>query len=269
MATMEMNQKLDLIFKKFETAKKVVLKAGENVKEKVLIQVDLKDNDISDLVTNCDVECQTMIIEEIKKEYSDDSWLSEENVKDIHSSNLWILDPIDGTTNFVMMKKNYAISLAYYHEGIPMFGLVYDVESDVLYHCIKDQGAFKNDLRLNRLKEHKLSESILDGSLKSLLSFQQAHELNLKVLTRKIRGHRSFGCSSLTICHIAENEKQLFVSNHVKLWDYAAARIVLEEVGGCIETLTSLAKMDENQTCIAASSKNLLDEFKQELVRWN
>ena len=105
MATMEMNQKLDLIFKKFETAKKVVKKKKKNVKEKVLIQVDLKDNDISDLVTNCDVECQTMIIEEIKKEYSDDSWLSEENVKDIHSSNLWILDPIDGTTNFVMMKK--------------------------------------------------------------------------------------------------------------------------------------------------------------------
>ncbi len=269
METMVMNQKLDLIFKKFETARKVVLMAGKKIKEKVTIQVECKNNDISDLVTNCDVECQTMIIEEIQKEYSTDSWLSEENVKDIHSSNLWILDPIDGTTNFVMMKKNYAISLAYYHEGIPMFGLVYDVENDTLYHCVKGQGAFKNNVQLKHLQEQQLSESILDGSLKSLLSFQQVHELNLKVLTKKIRGHRSFGCSSLTICHLAENEKQLFVSNHVKLWDYAAARIIVEEVGGCIETLTSLAKMDENQTCIAATSKKLLDEFKQELIRWN
>lgn len=269
MEPMGMNQKLDLIFEKYEYAKKVVYQAGNTLKNKASVEVDYKNNDSTDLVTNCDIECQTEIMNEIKRVYPDDSWISEENVNDVHSSNFWVLDPIDGTTNFVMMRKNYSISLAYYHEGIPVIGLVYDVDADILYHGVKGHGAFKNDVRLNPLPKCNLRESVLDGSLKSLLSFQQVHELNLKVLTKKVRAHRSFGCSSLTICHIAENQKQLFVSNHVKIWDYAAARILLEEVGGCIELLISLAKVDENQTCIVASSKSLLDEFKEELERWN
>lgn len=269
MVSMEMNQKLELVSSKFKDAYAVVKLVGKELKEKNEIIIEMKNNDISDLVTNCDVEVQNKIMNALKEKYVEDSWLCEENVNEILNSNLWILDPIDGTTNFISQRCNYAISLAYYHQGKPTFGIVYDVVNDEVFHCIADQGAFVNQTRLMKLPISEMKESILNGSIKSLLGFNKHHGLNLEETSKKIRAHRSLGCSSLAICHLAQNKEQLFISNHIKIWDYAAARIILEEVGGNMDVYYTLNTLECNQTCIAATSKELLKQFISECNEWN
>ncbi|MEG0239434.1 inositol monophosphatase family protein [Anaerorhabdus sp.] len=269
MENMEMNPKLEVVLEKFNLAKEVVLRIGKELKDKSDIVVESKNNDISDLVTNYDVEVQDKIMNEIKNVFLDDSWLCEENVNQIVSSNLWILDPIDGTTNFISHRRDYTISLAYYHRGKPTFGIVYDVVNDELYHCVVGQGAYCNDQQLEQLPITKMKDSILNGSLKSLLGFYRSHGLDLDRLSKKIRAHRSLGCSSLAICQLALNKEQLFISNHIKLWDYAAARLLLEEVGGRIDIYYTLNAIDSNQTCVAATSDDLLKEFTNQCTEWN
>lgn len=269
MVNMEMNQKSEVVLNKFNDAKAIVLKIGNSLKHKTNIIINKKNNDISDLVTNYDIEVQTEIMETLKQKYIDDSWLCEENVNEILSSDLWVLDPIDGTTNYISHHCDYAISLAYYHHGKPTFGIVYDVVKDKLFHCIVGDGAYCNNIKLDELPFYKMNESILNGSLKSLLGFNEKHGLDLVRISKEIRGHRSLGCSSLAICHLAQNLEQLFISNHIKIWDYAAARLILEEVGGCIDIYYTLNTLDSNQTCIAATSKKLLDEFSKKCTEWN
>src|SRR5574341_584831 len=88
-----------------------------------------------DLVTNLDREVQDMLITKIQELFPHDHILAEENNirHDINDGNVWVLDPIDGTVNFIVQKDNFAVMLAYYEEGVGQFGIIYDVMADILY----------------------------------------------------------------------------------------------------------------------------------------
>src|SRR5699024_9093045 len=140
----------------YEYAKQWVLEAGALIRDKIdtPMTINTKSNP-KDLVTTMDKETERFFVQRIKEQFPDHLLLTEEGYGDDIVSmdgTVWIIDPIDGTMNFVHQKSNFAISVAIYHNGIGQIGLIYNVMDDILYSARKNSGAFKNDTKLAKLK---------------------------------------------------------------------------------------------------------------------
>src|SRR5690625_4428117 len=150
----------------FSQARQWVLEAGRAIREKIddPLIIETKSN-ANDLVTTMDKETEQFFAYKIKEKYPQHLLFGEEGYGDEIDSldgTVWIVDPIDGTMNFVHQKRNFAISIGIYQDGIGEIGLIYDVMADVLYHAQKGNGAYKNELQLNQLDSSlNLHESIL------------------------------------------------------------------------------------------------------------
>src|SRR5699024_12100807 len=111
---------------------------------------------------------------------------------------VWIIDPIDGTMNYVHQKRNFAISIGIYHEGIGEIGLIYDVMRDDLYDAIRGEGAFKNGVQLPMLDESvTLNESIIAMNHRWLCENSFINEKVMQQLVKDIRGNRTYGSAAL------------------------------------------------------------------------
>lgn len=213
---------------KLEFAKMIVKEAGEIIRLKLGEKLKIMTKTSrTDFVTNVDTEIEIFLVNEIQKQFPGQSFLTEEKTirSDINDT-LWIIDPIDGTTNFIMQQKNFAISLAYYERQQPVFGIVYDVMADKLFIGVKGSGAYLNEALIPRLSRYGSIEDILiNVSAKNLMSFRE-NPIN------RIIGQRYIGSASLEICEIAMGATNAYISPRLNPWDVAAAVIILEEVGG-------------------------------------
>lgn len=221
----------------YKTAKKWVLQAGEMIRDSIDDQlvVNTKSNP-NDLVTAMDKKIEKFFVGKIREHYPSDRILSEEGFGDKLADLagvVWMIDPIDGTMNFVHQKRNFAISVAIYRDGIGEIAFVYNVMEDVLYSAIRGEGAYKNDTRLPHLKaDVKLTESIL--ILNSTWSAENKHvnEKKIQQLTRKVRGTRAYGSAALEFSYVAEGIVDGYLSMQLYPWDFAAGVILVNEVGG-------------------------------------
>lgn len=194
--------------------------------------VMIKDNEFDNIVTDLDVIIQDRLERELITAFPDTSVFAEEADEHRFSAKMWIIDPIDGTKNFLRKHEDYAISIAYYENLEPVFGCVYDVVKGDLYLGIQGEGAWLNGKRLPRLEPKTLNQSVLDMSLKTVYALERKHQADVYGLSRQVFAHRGLGAASLSLCQIATGFQDIYVNIHLKLWDYAAARIVLSEVGG-------------------------------------
>lgn len=229
---MNINRKNEI----YDQAKNWVLEAGERIRTKMhnpmVIETKSSPND---LVTEMDQETERFFAEKIRETYPEHRVLGEEGfgdeVNDLNGT-VWIVDPIDGTMNFVHQKQNFAISVGIYHEGIGEIGLIYDVMSDVLYHAKRGEGAFKNEEKLDLLKEVQLEESIVGLNSFWLIKNRKVHEQGIQSLVRKVRGTRSYGSAALEFAYVAEGIIDAYVTMRLAPWDIAAGVILVNEVGG-------------------------------------
>jgi myo-inositol-1(or 4)-monophosphatase len=219
----------------FEYAKKIVKVAAHIARDGLCGDVSCayKNGDHRDLITPYDKKIEEFLIHKISHKYPDHCFVAEERVNsEAMDGYVWIIDPIDGTTNFVCWQREFAVSLALYRRGKPVFGLVYDVINDDLYWGISGRGAGLNDKQLKKLHRVELQDCIIDMSLNTVEAFFADCNIHLFNLAKSIRGHRSCGVASLAICRIAVGEIHVFISAKLRSWDFAAAGIILEEVGG-------------------------------------
>lgn len=204
----------------------LVEEAGKQLLEimKVGLEIETKSA-LNDFVTNADKLTERFLIEGINRAYKDQDFLTEEKTTAYAGfDDLWIIDPIDGTTNFIFEQRNFAISIAYYSQKKPIFGIVYDVVGQDLFLGIVGDGAYLNGEKIEALDpQKKLHESILFGDLYSLSLF----EGDAQALREEIVAHRYLGAASLEICGVAINRHQAYISRNLKVWDVAAAVIVL------------------------------------------
>ena len=225
------------------------------------LKIHLKNHDVGDLVSDADKQTEKLLVSAIRKRFKGQSFLTEEKwVSYKPKTQTWIIDPIDGTTNFVTWKRDYTISIAYYEEERPVFGLVYDVEADDLYLGITGGGAWKHGERLAKLPQDKpLSRCVADVSLKSIALLKSKYGIQLDKLASHIRGHRSSGCASLCLCRLAAGELDVYLSAHLKTWDYAAAAILINETGGAwgLPFHDRQALYSTSVPFLAAGSRNL------------
>lgn len=199
--------------------------------------VDYKDGDFKDLVSDADLWVQDVLNKGLAYLLPEASFVSEEKENPLIQGLTWIVDPIDGTANYVQYRRDYAISVALYDGEKPLLGAVYDVDRQDLYSAGKGCGAWCNENRLPRLEDRPLSACFLDMSLGTMRMLDQYSRRPLMGVQKEVRAHRALGCASLAMARIAAGEWQIYLSSKLRPWDYAAARLLLEEVGGVVRPI--------------------------------
>lgn len=222
-------------------AKRWILEAGIQIRASFdqTLKIQTKSNR-NDLVTNIDKEIEQFFITKISEKYPSHKIMGEEGFGDVITGTdgvIWLIDPIDGTMNFIHQQRNFAISIGIYENGVGQIGLIYDVAHNELYHAFKGGGAFLNDKPLNPLSETNVNEAIIALNATWLLKNPRIdHEL-LIPLVRDARGTRSYGTAALEIAHVAAGRIDAYISMRLSPWDFGGGAVIVEELGGLVTNL--------------------------------
>ncbi|WP_349410356.1 inositol monophosphatase family protein [Pseudalkalibacillus sp. SCS-8] len=231
------------------------------------LTIETKSN-ADDLVTNMDREVENFLIDRVRKYYPDHQILGEEGSGDDVQSlegTVWIIDPIDGTMNFVHQQTNFAISIAVYHEGIGKVGVIYSVVNDEMFHARAGNGAYLNKLELPRLEHVELDKSIIALNATWLTNNKRMNPSLLLPIVQSCRGTRSYGSAAIELAFVAAGRLDAYITMRLSPWDFAAGKILIEEVGGTITNLDGepLNLLDRNSIFAGASDlhEHILEKY--------
>lgn len=193
---------------------------------------------IGNYVTELDKALQEQLREELSSLVPEAGFQGEEGGKTQTTGLRWIVDPIDGTTNFVRNLHYSCVSVALAMDNTPLLGVVYNPYLDICYSAEKDKGAFCNGAPLH------VSENTIDRSLVSV-GFTSYEREQTDRMFRLFRGLfdqcediRSFGSAALDLCAVGAGGLDVFTELQLHPWDYAAASCIITEAGGIITNLT-------------------------------
>jgi myo-inositol-1(or 4)-monophosphatase len=218
-----------------------IMEAGKTIRDSFQDELNIKTkSNRNDLVTNMDEGTERFFIEKIRSTYKDHKIMGEEGFGD-ELSDLsgvtWIIDPIDGTMNFVHQQRNFAISIGIYDESQGVLGYIYDVIHDELYHAEKGRGAYMNDVKLPALNDVPVEDSIIALNAQWMTTNKRIDPEVLAPLVQKVRGTRSYGSAAIEMAYIAAGRLDAYISMRLAPWDFAAGKILIEEVGGVVTDL--------------------------------
>ncbi len=210
----------------------------------------------ADFVSAADLKAERTLREELGKGRPGYGFLMEESGEErgTDPSHRWIVDPIDGTTNFLHGLPQFAISIGLEREGQLVAGLVFNPITDELFLAEKGKGAYLNDRRLRVSARTNLEECLIATGIpfKGKPGFDQfSRELN--VLMPQIAGIRRYGSAALDLAFVAAGRFDGFWERDLKPWDMAAGIVLVREAGGFVQDLDGGSAMLENGTILAAS----------------
>lgn len=210
--------------------------AGQFIRNRMTeaFTIDKKTNP-NDLVTDVDKETEQFIASRILEKFTDHKLIGEEyEAHSIENTDgvVWVIDPIDGTINFVHQRVNFTISIGVFVDGKPHVGLILDVMNDTLYHAKVGNGAFIEDQRLPQLADTLIEQSLIGINPKWMLS-DGIGEPFMDV-ARQCRQTRSYGSAALEFAFVAAGRLEGTVFFRLSPWDFAAGVVLIEEVGGVI-----------------------------------
>ena len=236
---------LNIMIKASEKASKILIRDFGEVEK---LQVSKKGP--TDFVTNSDLKVEKIIIDELKKARPNYSFISEENgiEKNKDSKNTWIIDPIDGTVNFLHGIPHFAISIALKTNNEISCGLIYDPIKDEMFFAEKNNGAFFNNYRIRVSNKNNMNDCIFatGGKLKNEPDFP----------------HRKSGCAALDMAYVASGRYDGYFQDDLNLWDIAAGILLIKESGGTINEV-NLDKIEKIK--IITSSAVINDKFREKL----
>lgn len=215
-----------------QLVRKWVEEAGENLLESLedtSIKVEEKTNP-SDLVTEMDKSTEAFYVERIREHFPDHKIYGEEGTYDTIENLdgfIWIIDPIDGTLNYVKQKSNFCSMLCLFKDGEGILSFIHDVKHDELYYSIKDHGVFCNDKKVDPIPDHSLSQGLLAINTK-----MATHELEMsQKLIRKALGVRLIGSAGLEMIQVVTNRVSAYVTAPLNTWDIAPGYVMATELG--------------------------------------
>lgn len=250
----------------YDQAVKWVLEAGTIIRDEMdaPLNIETKSNP-NDLVTVLDKRIEAFFVQNIKEKYSNHFIIGEEGYGDSVTSldgTIWIIDPIDGTMNFVHQRRNFAISVGVYQDGIGEIGIIYDVMSDVLYHAKKGEGAYKNNQQLPQLtSDVKLTNAIIGMNHFWLCENRLIDEKTMQNFVKKVRGTRTYGSAALEFAYTAEGIENGYLSIGLAPWDVAAGIVIVNEVGGVTSDIDGNEVNMLEKTSILTCNPILKDEI--------
>ena len=236
---------LNIMIKASEKASKILIRDFGEIEK---LQVSKKGP--NDFVTNSDFKVEKIIIEELKKARPNYSILSEEiGLKEYKDkNNTWIIDPIDGTINFLHGIPHFAISIALKSNNEIVAGLIYDPIKDELFFAEKNNGAFLNNHRMRVSKKINIDDCLFaTGGISTK---------ETKISIRKT------GCAALDLAYVASGRYDGFFQKNLNLWDIAAGILLIRESGGVINDI-NLNKIKNIN--VIASSTNIYAKFQAKI----
>ncbi len=192
-----------------------------------------------DLVSDADINAERAIAEIIRNAYPDHSVFGEEeNCDSTEAEHLWIIDPLDGTTNFAHGIPHWAVSIAYYHNGVAETAVVFNPIRSDWYTATRGGGAFLNDEPISVCSAKGLNDAVIaTGFYYDRGAEMEATLASMNRLFRQqIHGIRRFGAASLDLAMTAAGQFSAYFEYQLGLWDFAAGRLLVEEAGGQVTT---------------------------------
>ena len=238
---------LNIMIKASEKASKIIIRDFGEIEN---LQVSKKSP--TDFVTNTDIKVEKIIIEELKKARPNFSILSEESGEENNNDNknTWIIDPIDGTVNFLHGIPHFAISIALRSDDEIISGLIFDPIKNEMFFAEKNNGAFFNNHRIRVSKKNNINDCLFATNDKII------NELNFP--------NRKSGCAALDMAYVAAGRYDGYFQKNLNLWDIAAGIVLIKEAGGVINEID----LDNtNNIKVIATSSNINAKFKEKLIK--
>ena len=239
---------LNIMIKAAEKASKVLIRDFGEVEK---LQVSIKGP--SDFVTNTDKKIEKILIEELNKAKKNYSILSEEIgiIENSDKNNFWVIDPIDGTTNFLHGIPHFAISIALKNKNEIISGLIYDPIKNEMFYAEKDNGAFLNNQRIRVSSKKNLNECLFASGGRL--------EINPKLNIRKS------GSAALDLAYVASGRYDGYFQKDLNIWDIAAGLILVSEAGGKTNFKDNL---NTNNLKVNAASNAIYEKMLENLDKF-
>ena len=238
---------LNLMIKASEKASKVIIRDFGELEN---LQVSKKGP--KDFVTKTDKRVEKIIIDELTKSKKNYSFITEETGKILNKNRdiFWIVDPIDGTTNFLHGVPHFAISIALQIDGEIISGLVYDPIKNEIFYAEKNSGSFMNNNRVRVSNKSNIDECLF-----------ATDNFGIKKIYPKIN-LRNTGCAALDLAYVGCGRFDGYFHNHINIWDIAAGKIIIEEAGGRVNNIKDFKI---NKIDIRAGNPNIYDKMLKKL----
>ena len=235
---------------------KAVKKAGKILLRDFgeLENLQIQSKSVGDFVTNADIKVEKTLLETLKYYYPDYTYITEESGEIKGDENTIIIDPIDGTSNFMHGIPHFAISIALKKKGEVISGIICDPIKNETFYAEKGRGSYVNNRRI-RVSSRKNLEEIIGlygcppmAKVKENKFFDQLQRASIDI--HKLR---NYGSAALDFAYVASGRADFAWYEHLKYWDYAAGKIILLEAGGTISDFAGKSFDKKNETYISNS----------------
>ena len=246
-----MHPTLNIAVKAARRAGSIITRASEDIGS-----LTVNDKSYNDFVTEVDLASEKEIIRVLKASYPEHAFLGEETGLSHQADNIWIIDPLDGTTNFLHGFPQYCISIALEQKGEITQAVIYDPNRNDLFTATKGQGAFLNQRRMRVSNKSKLKESIL-GTGFPFRDFQHL-PVYLKIFEEVVRGTsgiRRPGSAALDLAYVAAGWFDGFFEINLSKWDIAAGGLLVTEAGGIVSDFSEKDGWLESGNIVATNPK--------------
>lgn len=249
------------------------LKSASNVGSEIIMynflnkNISVTSKSKNNFVTNVDVEVEKAIIDSIKKDFPDSNFIGEELGKNENSNSqlTWIIDPIDGTNNFISGYPHFSISIAVVFKNEILFGSIFNPNNNEFFHSVKGEGSFLNGMKIHVSKTKFLADSILGtGFVMSKNSSITENLKNLNNFIKKIRSFRRSGSAALDLAYVACGRLDGFWHIDLKPWDIAAGVLLIEEANGTVTDFKG-EKFDIYSKYLLSSNSLIHDQMIEEI----
>ena len=248
----------------------IIKNAGEILKEGYYTQKDVDFKAKKDLVTKYDVGIENFLKEEFSKEFKDFNIIAEESDNsDIEFNNSIIIDPIDGTTNFVNQVPHTCISVGVYKNKKPFIGIVYNPILDELYEAEIGCGAFLNGKKIKVSEENDFQKALISTGFPYTSG---TNEDDLKDVLKKIKqvlprcqDIRRLGSAAIDLCYVARGTYEGYYEMNLKAWDVSAGLLILTEAGGKVTNIYGAEYKIFEEKYIVATNGSIHNELIENL----
>ncbi len=197
-------------------------------------QIDFKSSD-TDLVTEFDRKAQETIVNIIREKYPTHGILAEEDLSiDLDAEYVWVIDPIDGTTNYAHHSPIFSVSIGLLHQNDPIVGVVYAPAMSEMFVAAKGQGATLNDMPIQVSNIGKISQSVLGTGFYYDDQIIKKNLVYFGSLIHQSRAIRRLGSAALDMCWVAMGRFDSYWEMGLNAWDVTAGRIIISEAGGLV-----------------------------------
>jgi myo-inositol-1(or 4)-monophosphatase len=222
---------------------------------------DIRHKGAIDLVTEYDLRSERLIVNGIRSAFPSDAILSEEAGASGETETCWVIDPLDGTTNFAHGLPHFSVSIAFWDHDRPAFGIVFDPTRSELFHAARGEGAWLNDQPLHVSSESRLAESLLaTGFAYDIRSASEDNLDHFAEMSRQALAIRRFGSAALDLAYVAAGRYDAYWELSLYPWDWAAGVLLVREAGGRMTTLDGQNALPLGMASFLASNGLVHDE---------